>query len=235
MLSDPSEKCRELSCNLFAQAVAALPEPAALMPALVPVLCQRLSASPSREPSEEVRLSLVRLLAALTASVGAVERDDALPLSQCICCALTDPFPDIKKVCFSAAWEHAACTGPGHVQCDLPAKAMMMAMITCSWSDTAGAHLQAGCQAILGMTMHLKEELPAEPWGAMITSLIANTSHQHSRIRLASLTAMQAVIQPVRPFCTVDAISTGTGRNGTVRLGLYVTQELEGFSTPRDS
>ena len=98
MLADQSEKCRELSCSLLSQAVAVIPQPSALLPVLVPALCQRLGVGAAAEPSEEVRLRLVRLLAALAATAGSTLVPHLPNVTSTICSALSDPFPDIKKV-----------------------------------------------------------------------------------------------------------------------------------------
>lgn len=103
MLEDSSEKCRELSCELFSQAIAVMPRPDVLLPVLVPVLSQRLGSVAGQEPSEEVRLRLVRLLAALTSSSHNTLEDHLPSMTRLLCAALDDRFPDIKKVlaCFS--------------------------------------------------------------------------------------------------------------------------------------
>ena len=99
MLADPAEKCRELSCDLLSTAVASLPQPALLMPMVIPMLCQRLGASHMHETSEEVRLRLVRLLAAFTACAGSALEQHVADVTMLVCAALGDPVPDIKKVC----------------------------------------------------------------------------------------------------------------------------------------
>ena len=91
---------------MLCQAVVTIPQPALLMPVLIPVLCQRLGATTSHEPSEEVRLRLVRLMAAFTASAAPALEQHASSLTVVICAALADPFPDIKKVCTTHLHAH---------------------------------------------------------------------------------------------------------------------------------
>ncbi|KAK9789028.1 hypothetical protein WJX73_005760 [Symbiochloris irregularis] len=64
---------------------------------------------------------------------------------------------------------------------------------------------KAGCQAVLGLAKRAEDAFPAEPLGALISSLVANTTHQHSRTRLASLTAIQALVQPGAPESLITA------------------------------
>ena len=98
MLGDASEKCRELSCELLQRAVAVMQQPAVLLPVLIPVLCQRLGETSARESSEEVRLRLIRLLAALTATAGSTLEEHVPSMTVLLCAALDDRVPDIKKV-----------------------------------------------------------------------------------------------------------------------------------------
>ena len=46
MLSDHTERCRELCVGIIAESLVRLPEPALLLPSIMPALAARLGASP---------------------------------------------------------------------------------------------------------------------------------------------------------------------------------------------
>ena len=63
MLSDPVEKCRECAVHFLAKATCSIPDVAPLLPSLMPAVAKRMGHPPVLETAEEVRLSLVHLVA----------------------------------------------------------------------------------------------------------------------------------------------------------------------------
>lgn len=99
LLADPVEKCREGALTFFASSAEHLAEPAALLSCLMPAVTKRMGEVPVVEPSEELRLALVKLIAG---PVILRSGSGLLPyltlVIKVVCRALEDPFHDIKKV-----------------------------------------------------------------------------------------------------------------------------------------
>ncbi|KAF0300109.1 Dynein assembly factor 5, axonemal [Amphibalanus amphitrite] len=112
-LSDPSERCRELAVSVLSAWLARLTDRRPLWPPLVAALRQRLAAPQPQpaEPSEEVRLQLVRLAGQLVDSDGAQMAPYLDHLVAILAAALADPSPDLKT---------AACQATGRLARSLP-------------------------------------------------------------------------------------------------------------------
>jgi len=99
LLADPVEKCREGSLTLLASAAEQLPEPAALLSCLMPAVADRMGDVPVEEPSEELRLAIIRLIAGpVILRSGQRLLPYLMLVVKVVCRALEDPFHDIKKV-----------------------------------------------------------------------------------------------------------------------------------------
>jgi len=118
MLSDGVEKCREEATSLFADALATVPDPAALLPALLPVLHQRLGRSPVLEPTEEIRLSALRMvrLSVLGRCAGDALRPFAAELAGVVGRGVEDGYPECKKEAASAVGPLCRALGDEAVQ-----------------------------------------------------------------------------------------------------------------------
>ena len=108
LLADPVEKCREGSLMILASAAEQLPEPAVLLSCLMPAVADCMGNIPVEEPSEELRLAIIRLIAGPVILRSGQRLVPYLTLIvKVVCRALEDPFHDIKKV------------GRGHTSCYL--------------------------------------------------------------------------------------------------------------------
>lgn len=96
-LSDPVEKCRELSVILVKDFLQLVPEPDEHLPYIIPILVQRLGQQEIMESSEEMRLQLVGLLSDIVEFSGkkmAAYLDDCI---QILSKTIVDPYPEVKK------------------------------------------------------------------------------------------------------------------------------------------
>ncbi|EDV28055.1 uncharacterized protein TRIADDRAFT_53253 [Trichoplax adhaerens] len=96
--SDPVEKCRQLSIKLTSSFLSKVKNYGDILPYLIPCVRSRLATPEIVEPSEEIRLQLMKLLLNLcnwcSSNDLAVYLDDYVAIIQrCI----VDPFPDAKK------------------------------------------------------------------------------------------------------------------------------------------
>ncbi|XP_062840841.1 dynein axonemal assembly factor 5-like [Trichomycterus rosablanca] len=147
-LSDPMERCRELAIQIFGDFVRCVPKPEDSLPYLIPALAQRLGENKILEPTEELRLSMVELLALTLEVCGgnfAPYLDDIIKILKN---TITDPFPEVKRE-----------------SCKLT--------INCARCVTGQFHMQAEC---------------------LIKPLMQTISHHHSRVRVAAIEAVGAVI-----------------------------------------
>lgn len=106
MLDDVAESCRETALELLAGALATVPEPSALLPAVLPALHRRMGRSPVVEPTEEIRVAALRLVGR---QVCTRCRDEAgafgAEIVGIVSCGVEDAFPESKK-------EACAAIGP---------------------------------------------------------------------------------------------------------------------------
>ncbi|ORZ31976.1 armadillo-type protein [Catenaria anguillulae PL171] len=96
ILADPIEKCREASANML-RSTFELVAVDSFLPAIVPTLVDRLSGPVLVEPSEELRLVLIKLLALL---VSRCESEPSFIVQDCcliLFSTLGDSFPDVRK------------------------------------------------------------------------------------------------------------------------------------------
>lgn len=97
ILSDPIEKCRELTILLIFESVDSLARPQDILHLLIPVIVQRLGQQEINEPSEELRLELVKCLTKLIEISGksvSMFLDDLIKILQQ---TIVDPYPEVKK------------------------------------------------------------------------------------------------------------------------------------------
>nr|DBA19487.1 TPA: hypothetical protein GDO54_015320 [Pyxicephalus adspersus] len=114
-LSDPMEKCRELSIQTISYCVTNVPRPEEALPYLIPTITQRLGSLEIMEPSEELRLALAELLYLLVEICGkklAPYLDEMMRILQR---TIIDPFPDVKKESCKCAANYAKSI-PGRVR-----------------------------------------------------------------------------------------------------------------------
>lgn len=98
-MADPVEKCREGALALLTNAAKRLPEPAAMLSSLMPVLVARMGDIPVVEPSEELRLGLIDLIAGpVITRCGQHLAPYMGIIAQVVCRSLEDAFHNIKKV-----------------------------------------------------------------------------------------------------------------------------------------
>ncbi|XP_058270319.1 dynein axonemal assembly factor 5-like [Hemibagrus wyckioides] len=96
-LSDPMERCRELSIQTIRDFIRCVSNPESSLPYIMPCLVQRLGGNEIVEPAEELRLSMVEVLSLI---VEVCERhlapylDDMIKILQK---TITDPFPEVIK------------------------------------------------------------------------------------------------------------------------------------------
>ncbi|KAA6419548.1 MAG: hypothetical protein FRX49_10473 [Trebouxia sp. A1-2] len=150
LLGDPVEKCREGSLTLLASAAEQLPEPAALLSCLMPAVADRMGDVPVEEPSEELRLAIIRLIAGpVILRSGQCLLPYLTLVVKVVCRALEDPFHDIKK---------------------------------------------AGCSAIANLCKQLPSDALRPQHDALLASLLPNLGHQHSRVRVSTLAALDTLV-----------------------------------------
>lgn len=99
LLADPVEKCREGALSILSNAAMQLPDPPAMLPSLMPAVVARMGDTPVVEPSEELRLGLIDLVAGPVITRCGPDLVQCLGLIvQVICRSLEDEFHNIKKV-----------------------------------------------------------------------------------------------------------------------------------------
>ena len=129
VLSDPVEKCRDLSVCFMADCLQAVPEPYNFLSFIIPVVVQRLGQQDIVEPSEELRLSLVKLLLLLVESckkkMGPYVDDMVKILQRTI----IDPYPEVKKEsCHCASALAKAVPEFFHMQSETLIKPLLMSI-----------------------------------------------------------------------------------------------------------
>lgn len=99
LLADPVEKCREGALVLLSRAAEQLANPAAMLPSLMPAVVARMGEIPVVEPSEELCLGLIELIAGPVITRCGQQLVPYLGLIvQVVCRSLEDAFHNIKKV-----------------------------------------------------------------------------------------------------------------------------------------
>lgn len=109
LLSDPVEKCRELTVSLLSQFLEKIPEAHEFLPFVIPVITQRLGQPELIEPSEELRLQLVILVQQIVSLVDkkiAPYLDDVIKILQH---TIVDQYPEVKKESCKCASQIAKC------------------------------------------------------------------------------------------------------------------------------
>ncbi|XP_072415938.1 dynein axonemal assembly factor 5-like [Chiloscyllium punctatum] len=109
-LSDPAERCRELTALTLSDFIRAVPRPQEALPQLIPALVQRLGQQEITEPAEELRLILLELLVLTVEVCGrqlAPYLEDMVRILQR---TIVDPFPEVKKKSCECAAKYAKCT-----------------------------------------------------------------------------------------------------------------------------
>ena len=129
VLSDPVEKCRDLSLCFMADCLQVVPEPYNFLSFIIPVVVQRLGQQDIVEPSEELRLSLVKLLLLLVESckkkMGPYVDDMVKILQRTI----IDPYPEVKKEsCHCASALAKAVPEFFHMQSETLIKPLLMSI-----------------------------------------------------------------------------------------------------------
>eukprot|EP00898_Chlorokybus_atmophyticus_P003699 jgi/Chlat1/432/Chrsp103S00944 len=116
LFSDAVEKCRELAIGLVTDVASLMPSVEMLLPAVMPVIRQRMGSTPVLEPSEEIRLQLMQLVGDVLPKrdAGALQgfMDDVASI---MCRSLLDTYHEIKK---------ASCHGLVRIATTVPASAV---------------------------------------------------------------------------------------------------------------
>ena len=97
VLSDESERCRELAISLIKDFMLMIPQPNVLFSSIFPILVERLAQKDIKEDSEELRLQLVQILILTIqlAQTGAVQY--LYDYVQILKVTIADPFAEVKK------------------------------------------------------------------------------------------------------------------------------------------
>ncbi|XP_068100704.1 dynein axonemal assembly factor 5 isoform X2 [Hyperolius riggenbachi] len=150
-LSDPMEKCRELTIQIINYCVTNVPMPEEALPYLMPAICQRLANQDITEPSEELRLALTELLTLLVELCGkklAPYLDEMIRILQR---TIVDPFPDVKKESCKCAVNYAkSIPEQFHMQSESLIKPLMQTIshqhskVRVAVIQTTGAVIQYG-------------------------------------------------------------------------------------------
>ena len=97
LVSDPVEKCREVSIDFLKDSISKSSKPEEFLSFIIPVLTQRLGQIDVVEPSEEIRLQSVVFLTELvnlTQKHMVAYFDDMVSILQR---TIIDPYPEVKK------------------------------------------------------------------------------------------------------------------------------------------
>lgn len=207
LLADPVEKCREGAIMLLHNAAEQLPEPAVMLSALIPAIVARMGDVPVIEASEELRLALIDLVGGPVVVRCGHQLDPYLGLVvQVVCRSLDDPFHKIKKVTYTlqtmhyslnthAEACHQAAMYAAYV--DEHVKRCYIALeLVCE--TNVGPCGQAGGTAIANLCDQVTSSALGSQHEALLASLLPNLSHQHSRVRAATLTAVDMLVTKVR-------------------------------------
>ena len=97
MLSDDSEKCRELAISLIKDFLLMIPQPGVIFSCIFPIFVDRLAQKDIKEDAEELRLQLVQILVLTIelAQSGAVQY--LYDYVQILKMTIADPFAEVKK------------------------------------------------------------------------------------------------------------------------------------------
>ncbi len=98
LVSDPVEKCRELTVGLLRQCLCHVTSPEAFLPYIIPVLEQRLGQQEILEPSEELRLECVEFMDEVIAASGKNITPYLNGIVTVLVRTIPDPYPEVKKL-----------------------------------------------------------------------------------------------------------------------------------------
>ncbi len=97
LVSDPTEKCRELTICFLSKSMDKVTDATEYLPMIIPVLTLRLGQQELTEPSEELRLELVQWLSKIvqiSQQKMSLYLDDLVRILQR---TIVDPYPEVKK------------------------------------------------------------------------------------------------------------------------------------------
>ena len=127
IVSDPVEKCRELSVQFVSESIVSVSDASEFLPYIIPVFVQRLGQQEIVEQSEEIRLNAVVLLTQLidlTRKKMGAYVDDMVKILQR---TVVDPYPEVKKEsCKCAAHLAKAVPEAFHMQSESLIKPLLM-------------------------------------------------------------------------------------------------------------
>ena len=192
LLADPAEKCRELAVAFLSTALQRVAEPGALMPTVLRALAERVGRPPAREESEEMRLALAQLVSGplLRHAPRPLPADLLPPLCSTVCGQLQDAYADIKQV---GAWLCAPSVA-------LPSWATIFVLP--AKRDSGVCAVQAACAAVVGLAGAAR--LPPAVLEPLVLALGVNLLHQHSRVRLAGVQAVHALVLHGMPLALMQ-------------------------------
>ncbi|KAJ3055054.1 HEAT repeat-containing protein 2 [Rhizophlyctis rosea] len=96
-ISDPVEKCREVSVGLISRFTDEADQIGQFLPYVIPAAEGRLAQLEIVEPAEEIRLQLVKLLAKISRKGGSDIASYSEIFVRILSKTLVDPFPDVRK------------------------------------------------------------------------------------------------------------------------------------------
>ncbi|XP_059471593.1 dynein axonemal assembly factor 5 isoform X2 [Neocloeon triangulifer] len=125
--NDPSEACREQSVMLVSDFLPEIQSIEPFLTFLLTILVKRISSGDNKEPSEEIRLLLFKLLSgALQKAKGCNLIPYLDDLSKVLCSGLADDFPDVKSACCDCTKDLVLSAPKNfHVQCETYLKSLI--------------------------------------------------------------------------------------------------------------
>ncbi|KAM4023908.1 dynein axonemal assembly factor 5 [Anomaloglossus baeobatrachus] len=166
-LSDPMEKCREITIHTLTYCVRNVPRPEEALPHLVPAITQRLGSPERLEPSEELRLALAELLTLLVEVCGRKLAPYLEEMLRILQRTIVDPFPDVKKESCKCAANYARSVPEHfHMQSECLIKPLMQTIshqhskVRIAVIQTTGAVIQYGnSKSVDDVLSHLAQRL----------------------------------------------------------------------------
>lgn len=199
LLSDQLERCRLVSLAILLDGCRQLPDSSALLPELLPALARRYGALPVQEAAEEIRLQIVQLTSLLLSTSQPSHLSRYIPeVASIVCRGLEDGFPDLKKAACTCTEQLAALargrpasSAPGAPH---PSPTSQDTTTTTTTTPDASPATASGATATATASA-ISSALDGEA-EKLLASLVPNLQHQHSRVRLAAMAALDALVGP---------------------------------------
>ncbi len=194
LLSDQLERCRLVSLAILLDGCRQLPDSSVLLPELLPALARRYGALPVQEAAEEVCLQIAQLTSLLLSTSQPSHLSRFIPeIASIVCRGLEDGFPDLKKAACTCTEQLAALargrpasSAPGAPPAPSPSQDTTITTPDATSATASGATATASA---------ISSALDGEA-EKLLASLVPNLQHQHSRVRLAAMAALDALVGP---------------------------------------